>query len=309
VAPITSVDEAWRHLHATLHAPPPAADHAAQVAKASRHAAAEHMAAVAKRRNPLVTIGYVGALLATVAAILFVIFRESPEEKVTRFLKNPEAREIISKYGQIGTVTLDDGSKATIGADSRLVIPPGFPSTVRGVRIVGTGSFEVATLTGLPFEVRVGDVAVVATGTRFAVNFDTANGASLVRVDEGTVNVRAGETIRPLTAGQSLAIDAAGAMTEPTAVAVDEALAWTSGRLVVADRTLRYALEQTRRWYAIALIPSDMSLMERKVSVDAPLDSSKSMIADLEASGNMKFGWEDKTMVLYDAAATPKGRK
>jgi hypothetical protein len=52
-----------------------------------------------------------------------------------------------------------------------------------------------------------------------------------------------------------------------------------------------------------------MSLMERKVSVDAPLDSSKSMIADLEASGNMKFGWEDKTMVLYDAAATPKGRK
>lgn len=309
VAPISTVDEAWAHLRTTLHAPPPDPDHAAKVAKATRHAAAEHMASVAKRRNPLVTIAYVGALLATVSAILFGIFRESPEEKVTRFLRNPEAREIISKYGQIGTVSLDDGSKATIGADSRLVIPPGFPSTVRGVRMVGTASFEVASAGELPFEVRLGDVAVVATGTRFAVNFDTANGASLVRVDEGSVNVRFGETIRPLTAGQALAIDAAGAMTEPTAAAIDEALAWTSGRLVVKDRTLRQALDQARRWYSIALIPSDMALMERTVSIDAPLDSSKSMIADLEASGNMTFGWEDKTMVLYDASASAKRKK
>jgi hypothetical protein len=51
-----------------------------------------------------------------------------------------------------------------------------------------------------------------------------------------------------------------------------------------------------------------MSLMERKVSVNAPLDSSTVMIADLERSGSMKFGWEDKTMVLYDVAKAPKGK-
>ncbi|MEP7382608.1 MAG: FecR domain-containing protein [Gemmatimonadota bacterium] len=305
---IPTVDEAWGHLTAALHPPPHDAAHAADVATASRHAAAEHMAAVGKRSSPLATMGYIGAIVLAVAALLFGIFRESPEAKVTRFLKSSDSREIISKFGQIGTVTLDDGSKATIGADSRLLIPPGFPSEVRAVRVTGTGTFDVATAT-LPFEVRLGEVAVVATGTRFAVDFDTATHAALVRVDEGTVKVRVGKTEHPLAAGQALAVDANGVTSEPPKSAIDEALAWTNGRLVVSDRTLRHALEQTRRWYAIALVPHDMSLMERKVSIDAPLDSSTVMISELERSGNMKFGWEDKTMVLYDAGTAPTPKK
>ncbi len=146
-------------------------------------------------------------------------------------------------------------------------------------------------------------------GTRFSVNFDTANSAALVRVDEGTVTVRAGETQRALTAGQALAVDSKMNVSEPSKAMVDEALAWTNGRLVVVDRPLRHALDEARRWYAIALVPNDMSLMERKVSIDAPLDSSTVMIGELEKSGNMKFGWDDKTMILYDASAAPKEKK
>ena len=307
-ARIPTVDEAWKHLHAALHPAPRDPAHAADVAGASRHAAAEHMAAVAKRRSPLVTMGYIGAVVVTVAALLYGIFRESPEAKVTRFLKSSDAREIISKFGQIGTVTLDDGSIVKIGADSHLLIPPGFPSEVRAVRVTGTGSFQVAAGT-LPFEVRLGEVAVVATGTRFAVDYDTATHAALVRVDEGSVTVRAGETQHPLTAGQALVVNEEMVASEPPKAVVDEALAWTGGRLVVVDRPLRHALDQARRWYSIALVPHDMSLLERKVSVDAPLDSSTVMIADLERSGNMKFGWDDKTMTLYDAPTAPKSTK
>ena len=303
-----TVDDAWGHVHAILHAPPPTPGHAKQLQAASRHAAAEHMASVGKHRSIWVSLAYGAAIIAVVGGILFGIFRETPEAKVARFLKSSDSRDIITKFGQTGNVTLDDGTIVTIGADSRLLIPPGYPASVRAVRMTGTGSFEVTPAGEVPFEVRLGDAAVVATGTRFSVNFDTATSAALVRVDEGTVNVRAGETTRPLAAGQSLTVDAKGVISEPSQAAVDEALGWTNGRLVIVDRTLREALEQTRRLYAIALIPSDMSLMERKVSVNAPLDSSTVMIADLERSGSMKFGWEDKTMVLYDVAKAPKGK-
>lgn len=308
-AKIPTVDEAWGHLLAALHPPPPDAAHAAGLVNASRHAAAEHMAAVAKHRSPLVTLGYIGAVVIAVAALLYGIFRESPEAKVTRFLKSSDSREIISKFGQIGTVTLDDQSTVKIGADSHLLIPPGFPASVRAVRVTGTGSFNVAQGGTLPFEVRLGEVAVIATGTRFSVNFDTATSAALVRVEEGTVTVRAGEAQHPLTAGQALVVDKQMVATEPSKAIVDEALAWTNGRLVVVDRPLRHALGEARRWYAIALVPQDMSLMDRKVSIDAPLDSSTVMISEIEKSGNMKFGWEDKTMTLYDASAAPKGKK
>lgn len=49
--------------------------------------------------------------------------------------------------------------------------------------------------------------------------------------------------------------------------------------------------------------------MDRKVSIDASLDSSKEMIADLEESGKLKFGWDDKTMMLYDVGHVPDAKK
>ncbi|MFP5354552.1 MAG: FecR domain-containing protein [Gemmatimonadota bacterium] len=306
-----SADEVWAHITSVLHAPPPdVAKMAANKAELSRHAAAEHMAVVAKHRPAWMTALYLVAAIAVVAGILYGLFRETPAGKVTRFLKMDESSEIISRFAQVGSVTLDDGTKATIGADSKLRIPPAFNTEVRGVRVTGTASFDVTQQGVLPFEVRLGEVAVLATGTKFAVNFDTATTIAMVRVDEGSVDVRFGDAVRPLAAGTALEVDSAGNMREPDKGALDEALAWTNGRLVIVDRTLRQALEQTRRWYGVALIPNDMSLMDRKVSVDAPLDSSTAMIADLEASGNMVFGWEDKTMVLYDSAKPiPKKKK
>lgn len=308
--PVT-VDEAWARINNVLHAPPPDAAKTAQAkAELSRHAAAEHMAVVAKRRAPWMTALYLLGAVAVVAGILYGLFRETPEGKLSRYLKRDESSEIISKFAQVGSVTLDDGTKVTLGADSRLRTPPGFNSDVRGVRVVGTASFEVSQQGSLPFEVRLGEVAVQATGTKFAVNFDTATTTAMVRVDEGSVDVRFGKTVRPVAAGKALEVDSAGSMREPDKSALDEALSWTNGRLIVVDRPLRQALEQTRRWYGIALIPNDMALMDRKVSVDAPLDSSKVMIAELERTGNMVFGWEDKTMVLYDAGKPiPKKKK
>lgn len=305
----STVDESWQHITSTLHAPPPDAASMAAKAEMSRHAAAEHMAAVGKRRSPLITLAYLLGAVAIVAGLLFAIFRESPDEKTTRFLKHPDSQEIMSKFGQIGSMSLGDGTKAKIGADSKLLIPPGFNSEVRAVRVTGTASFEVAKQEGLAFEVRLGEAAVVATGTKFAVNYDTATHVALVRVDEGSVNLRYGEVVKPVAAGASMQVDDKGTFTDASKAAQDEALAWTSGRLVVVDRTLRYALEQTRRWYGIALVPADQALMDRKVSIDASLDSSKEMIADLEESGKMKFGWDDKTMTLYDVGHVPDAKK
>jgi len=308
-ASMPTVDEAWARVHAALHAP--AVDtkaSAAAKASMSRHAAAEHMAQVAKKTSPLVTLGYGALLAAVVAAILFTLFRDTPEKKTGRALASSESTEIISKYGQIGSTTLDDGSKVTIGADSKIRIPPQFNREVRAVAINGTAAFEVAA-GELPFEVRIGNAAFIATGTKFAVSYDTGSKTVVGRVTEGTVNVRIGEAVTPLATGKAIAIDGSGATREPSAAEVDEALAWLDGRFVVHDRTLRQALDQTRRWYGLALVPSDMSLMDRKVSVDAKLEGSKEMIADLEESGNLKFGWDDKTMMLYDASAVPKPKK
>lgn len=310
-APVTttSVDESWSHIVATLHAPPPTEKHMAQLKRQSRHAAAEHMAAVGKRPSLLKTLGLGAAAIAAVAALMFALFRDSPDKKATRMLASGDAREIISRNGQIGNLTLDDGSTALLGADSKLVIPPGFGTQVRAVRVVGTASFDVASDQEMPFEVRLGETAVLATGTKFAVNYDTASHVALVRVIEGSVETRNAGKSTPVEAGKAVAVTSAGAVSDATKAQIDEALAWTEGRLVVNDRPLRWTLEQVRRWYGLALMPSDASLLDRKVTVDAALESSTDLIADLEASGKLVFGWDDKTMMLYDVAHAPKAGK
>jgi transmembrane sensor len=308
---LPTAQDAWVHVSAALH-PPTVDSKASAAAKAdmSRHAAAEHMAQVAKTTSPLVSLGYGALIIAVVAGLLFGLFRDTPAKKTARLLASDKSSEIMSKYGQMGTTTLSDGSKVKIGADSKLRIPPKFNEEVRAIAITGAAMIDVAKGGTLPFEVRMANVAVVATGTQFGVAMDTSTKTVFVKVNEGSVEVRVGEKSTPLAAGKSLAIDAAGATREPAPVEVAEALGWVDGRFVVNNRSLRLALDQTRRWYGLALVPSDMSLMDRKVSVDANLESSKEMIAGLEQSGNLKFGWEDKTMMLYDAGKPiPKPKK
>lgn len=303
-------DEIWAHIMAALHAGSGGAEQAKAKAELSRHLAAEHMSHVVEKRSPVKTAIYVLAIFAVVSGIMYGLFRDTPEKLTGRLLASSDASDIMSTFGQIGTATLDDGSKATIGADSRLRIPPGYGTEVRAVQVAGTASFEVAAGHRLPFEVRIGNAAVVATGTKFAVAFDTASQLVTVRVDEGKVDVRVlqSKLMRSLGAGEAVVVEPGGTLRDTDQKLVEEALAWTEGRLVIHDRPLREALEQIRRWYGIALLPADMSLMDRKVSVDASLESSREMIADLESSGTMEFGWEDKTMVLYDATTRAKPR-
>jgi ferric-dicitrate binding protein FerR (iron transport regulator) len=299
---LLSAQEAWEHVAQRLHAP--AGDKLSAEAKAnmSRHAAAEHMSHAIEKKNPIKTLGYGVAILAVVGGLLFGLFRDTPEKKTARLLASDKSSEIMSKYGQMGTTTLDDGSKVKIGADSKLRIPPKFNEETRAIAITGSAIIDVAKGGTLPFEVRIANARVVATGTQFGVAIDTSTKTVFVKVNEGSVDVHVGEKSTPVAAGKTIAVDASGNTREPQPVEVAEALGWADGRFVVNNRSLRLALDQTRRWYGLALVPADMSLMDRKVSVDASLESSKEMIAAIEKSGNLKFGWDDKTMKLYDAS-------
>src|SRR5688572_30794751 len=62
---IPTVDEAWSHFSATLHAPPPDPTAAAHARAASRHDAAHHVGEIGKRRVPVVAIA-IGLVIAAV---------------------------------------------------------------------------------------------------------------------------------------------------------------------------------------------------------------------------------------------------
>jgi ferric-dicitrate binding protein FerR (iron transport regulator) len=296
-----TAEEAWAHVEHTIYAREHRGEMTHELVEHARHATAEHVGGMTKRK-PWVW-GAVG--LAAVAVIILtpivLIDRASEDRTVAKALRSREARTLVANQGSRTALTLGDGTDVMLGGDSKLTVPPGFATRLRGVGLQGTGTFTVSP-GEMMFQVRAKDVVVKATGTKFTVRAYPDENFVAVRVKEGQVSVKGADDPRTLTAGQAVFVDEEGALREPTPQELDEALAWADGRLVMTQKPMREALNHLQRWYALGLVVRDSSIMDRAVSMNVSLDSSRNAIAALEQSANVKFAYEGRVRVLRDAA-------
>ena len=309
-----TVDEAWDHLSTALRAEDSPEAHAAARAQASqryKHDAAVHVASIGKRRVPLGLLGLGAAVAVLVGAPLWWAERSGTEAAAKRALISPDARVVSTLTGQQAGVTLLDGSRATVGADTKLVIAPDFGTTLRAVKLEGAALFTVAPAQKHEFYLRAGDdVSVTAMGTTFGVYAYPADDRIIVGVREGAVRVKSDKETREVAAAKGVVVAKDGAMRDASAGELDEALAWAENKFVVANRPLRDAIKQMNRWYSLELKVADSALLNRPVTVNASLESSRDAIAALEKTGKLTFGYDaDRKMVLSDAAAAGRTTK
>lgn len=297
----TTAAEAWAHVEHTIHARAHRGETVHQMADHARHATAEHVGGITKRRPWLWPA--VGILVVAVIVMIPValVDRASEDRAVTAGIRSREARTLVARQGSRTAITLGDGTDVMLGGDSKLTVPPGFGDRLRGVGLEGTGTFTVAPNQPLVFQVRAKNVAIKVPGTVFTVRAYPDEDFVAVRTKEGQVTVQGEGEPRVLAAGQAVFVDATGAMRDPTPQELEEALSWADGRLVMRDKPMREALHQLQRWYALGLVVRDSSIMDRKVSMNASLDSSRNAISALEQSANVKFGYEGRVRVLRDA--------
>src|SRR6185503_5088604 len=102
--------------------------------------------------------------------------------------------------------------------------------------------------------------------------------------------------LTPVAPGKALLVTKTGETREPTPGELQEATTWVDHTLTVSNRQLRQVLPQLKRWYGV-----DIKVLDRPVSLQASLDSPKEAISGVEKSANVKFDYEEKTMVFRDA--------
>ena len=296
-----TVDEAWDRLKQTLQGGAPEAYR--QRASSARHEAAAHVAGLAKKKNwwPAIILGVVG--LAAALGGVYAVRSAGEDRAVVNALAAPDVRNHETSYGQQVNITLDDGTVARLGPESKLTVPNRFGIGLRAVRIEGSANFDVKTIGEQPFDVRAGRVAILATGTSFVVRKYRDESNVIVHVKEGTVQVRFGDTTRTLQANTSLLVDSAGAMSVPSTEQVNEAAGWVDGTVNIAGQTLRYILPQLKRWYGLDVKVPDASLLDRKVFLNAKSNSPREALTSIEKSGNLKFSYVGENMVFQDAQA------
>jgi ferric-dicitrate binding protein FerR (iron transport regulator) len=306
-----SVEEAWSHVAATLHAPPPDADRAAHLrADHARHEAASHVAQVVEKKSWALPIALGALALSLIALGGWWLDRAGREARVDNAFSSADLRTLATGSGQRATVTLLDGSTALLGADSKVIVPPSF-GDIRAVKLEGNASFSVVPDPANPFVVRAGPAKITVTGSVLDVTAPTEGvvGPVVVRMREGRAVLQVEESTRTLETGATAAIAPDGTISEPSPVELEEALGWIDGRFVVENRPLREVIPMLRRWYKLQILVPDSSLLAKSASVRVSLDSTQAALEAVERSAGVDIRYERKLLVLRpatdSAAAAP----
>lgn len=309
---VPDIEEAMRQLLAEVHAP--AMDHDAAMAEA-RAAKRAHTKAHVERvgERPKWIWPTVGAVAVGLGIILFQrwVNRAGEDIAVDRAFKGEEVQTLSSGKGQRGTLTLRDGTKATMGSESRLRVPPEFANTQRTVLIEGTATFAVTPDTAIAakqFAVRAGDLTVTAHGTVFSVRYYPEDSTAYVQVGEGTVTVhdRVRDKTQELKAGEGLKLASNGTMGPLDGVERDVALAWTRDSIVFDKAPLKLVVPELVRWFGLNAQLADPSIGDRPVSMRVALASSGDATKALTQAANLAitFGKDDR-IEFRDAGAVP----
>ena len=310
---VPSADDAVDRLVAQLHVAP--IDHEQAVMEAQtvrKHHAAAHVQSVGKGRGWVLPVALIAGVAVAIVAAMRWVGASGAEVAATNALQADNARNLSSARGQRGTVTLNDGSKARIGSDSKLRIPADFGGTIRTLELTGTAMFTVAPNRPQLFVVRAAHAVITATGTQFTVRAFEEDSSVYIGVDEGTVSVRPKDsrTETSLETGKSMRLARDGSVQMLDDATRQLALEWVHDTLVFNNAPVKVVLPELIRWFDLKASLVDKSLGERKVSLRIGLQSSGDALKAMAAAANLSVGFDkDDKVVLSDMNSTPPPAK
>ena len=242
-----------------------------------------------------------GAFLgaAVVLAVLFAVHhggRTSPSEEA------PAPRVFTTLPGQRATVTLADGTRVRLNADSELALPAAFGDGRREVRLRGEALFEVTADADRPFVVQADGADVEVLGTTFGVRA-YRRGAARVVVAEGRVAVRpVGGVEAAVLQPQQMAVVAEGRLEAVTDVAPEPYLAWTEGRLLFDKAPFDEVAAELERWYGLDVHldgPAEGVSRLNASFLDEPLGE---ILGNIAAALNLRYRRDRETVTFYRAS-------
>lgn len=218
-----------------------------------------------RRRWP-VAVGAAGATIA--AGIAIAIWFSFPPHVAPVARPAQVAAAAPPRYGTgIGqrlSVTMPDGSTATLNTNTRLQVA--YDAQARRLVLErGQAVFHVAKGQPLPFEVVAGGRTITAHGTVFDVRLD--RDAVAVALFEGKVSVSGGPGGREnaLLPNQMLTASAAGTRVTPIR-STEQLTSWQNGMIVFDDEPLSVAVAEINRYVRRPLVIGDAGLSSLRIS-------------------------------------------
>jgi transmembrane sensor len=201
----------------------------------------------------------------------------------------------VTALGQRETVALADGSRVQLSSNSAIDIRYG--ADERRVRLVrGEAYFDVVHDARRPFVVDAGDDAVHDIGTAFSVRLES-DGVAVV-VERGAVEVT-GDAVPVMLAPNQRVHYGKGRNANVELANIVEDLAWTSGHLILEDRSLREVVDELNRYFASRVVLLGGEIADRRVNAVVDLDHIDAWLDALQDSQGVRVTHLPGIVVLY----------
>ena len=222
---------------------------------------------------------WITASVAVAASLFLFIFRSSQEiSQPTEFsmelfseVTSPKQVEqtLSNGYCVVSTpaatttlVTLSDGTKVMLNANSTLEYPASFDDAeVREVRLKGEAHFEVTKNPHRPFVVKAGEMQTQVLGTIFDVKAYCKD-APKVTLMEGKVKVSNADTEVEMRPGQTATLQADKIVVSKASSSASD---WLEGDFDMDQVTLAEAMSDIGAWYNKTVVFQSQANMDKLI--------------------------------------------
>lgn len=195
-------------------------------------------------------------------------------------------------------VQLPDGTKVWLNAASSLSYPASFAAVdIREVKLKGEAYFEVAKVSGKPFQVKTDRQMVEVLGTHFNINSYEDEPLTRTTLLEGLVRVAALGKSEMLKPGQQAVLQKGGiAVLNVDAAAT---VAWKNGYFQFNDEELESLMRKVVRWYDVKVVYEDPELKKvRFAGLTNRFLKVSELLQTLKMTRQVDFEVNDRTITV-----------
>lgn len=152
------------------------------------------------------------------------------------------------------SLTLSDGTRVWLNANSSIRFPATFRGKSREVELKGEVYLEVARNAAMPFIVSAKQTRIEVLGTQFNVNTYEEGVQVKTALLEGAVKVNTPGGYVILAPGQQSSLSPDGILKVERGVNMEEVVAWKNGYFHFESAGLKTILDQFAQWYDIDVV-------------------------------------------------------
>lgn len=208
-------------------------------------------------------------------------------------------QEYISPAGTRSKITLSDSTTVWLNSSSRLIVDGGYGNSVRRVKLVGQGYFDVRKNPKIPFVVELAKgLSLKVTGTTFTVGaYADSKQIETVLID-GKVEVQYGKERMDIKPSQRVLINRSTERINVATVSDESFRSWKDGILIFNETPMQEVVTTLERWFNVSIKCEGTDIVGYRFTAKFDNCSLEQVLTYISYSSPIAYSIKERNVVL-----------